>query len=268
MKAERQFLHLSEQIAFDFRKRNVLQDNLGLYLQGQQKHTQIYADYELQLSRAAYLRKQSIQNLDQYLMEFEQKITQNGAKVIWVENAKEAQQQTLKIIQERNQSRVIQSQSTICQEINLEAFLKSNEIQVLQSSISEYIASFSSQKSGHLVDPLSHLSSKEILEIIKKEIDHQTIGEPEVLLNQLSEIVKKQFKDIKIGISGANFLLADTGGIAISENEGNIRLINSLCDTHIVVAGIDKILAKTTDLDIFWTQYLLSTATGQPLTSL
>ena len=266
MKAERQFLHHSEQIAFDFRKRNILQDNLGLYLQGQHKHTQIYADYELQLSRAAFLRKQSIQNLDQYLMDFEQKIIQNGAKVIWVESYKEAQQEILKIIHEHNADKIIQSQSATCQEINLDGFLQKNEIKILHSSISQYIASFTSQKSGHLVDALSHLSTQEIIEIIKKEIDHQTLGEPETLLTQLSEVVKNQFKDIKIGISGANFLLADTGGIAISENEGNIRLINSLCDTHIVLAGIDKVLAKTTDLDIFWS-LLAGSATGQNLTT-
>ena len=266
MKANKQFVYLSEQIAFDLKKRNTIQENLSLYQQGQVKNTQLYTDYELQLSRAAYLRKQSIHNLDQYLMAFEQKITQKGGKVIWAENAKEAQQEILNIIKERSLHTVIQGQSTTSTEIDLENFLQKNQITPLKSSVSQFIASLSKQESGHFTDALSHLSSRDILEILKKEVDDQTLGEPKVLLDQVKKILWEQLQGVKLGISGANFLLADTGGIAITENEGNIRLINLLCDTHIVLAGIDKVIAHTADLDIFWT-LLAGHATGQTLSA-
>lgn len=266
MNAQQKFLLLSEPIAFDHKHRNTLHANLNQHHQSFKKSIHNFDDYELAISRAAFLRKETLASLDKYLLAFEDKLVRNGGQVIWAENARQAQEEILKIIQERQSNELIKAQSSTCDEIGLKAFLEAKQITVRESSFGATLAAYEGRSSRHLVDPLGHLNPKEILNISTQLFDNQAYSEPDVLIQKARSFMKDQWEGIRIGISGANFLLADIGGIAITENEGNIRWLNKHCSTHIVLVGIEKVISRSQDLDLFWS-LLAGSATGQTLTA-
>lgn len=266
MNLSKQFLVDSEKKAFDSKHRNTINQNLNQYQQSHQKSIQQYKDYELAKNQAAYIKTQALENLDKYLSEFEENFTRNGGKVIWAENAKEALTSIKEIIEEKNIKKVIKSKSMTTEEIGLNDFLEDNRVQVLESDLGEYILQLAEQKPYHIVTPAMHLSKDEISDIFKKNLEVKTTNK----IEELTEIAKKQlrgeFQEAELGITGANFLVADVGGVAITENEGNARLSTTFPKIHIAIAGIEKIIPSIENLDLFWS-VLASNGTGQKITA-
>jgi len=206
-----------------------------------------------------------MENLDKYLPEFESNFQRRGGKVIWANDAEEANREILNIIQKAGAKTVVKSKSMVTEEIQLNEFLEANHIESLETDLGEYIVQLLGQRPYHIVTPAMHLSKEDIAKLFNEKFGTPIDATPEQLTAKARELLRDKYVQADVGITGANFLLADTGSIAITENEGNARLSISFPKIHIAVVGIEKIIPSIADLDLFWP--MLSThGTGQNLT--
>ena len=262
---ETAFLKDSASKAFEPRHRQIINYNIDRYDRAVQKGLTSFHHLENSKRKAHIIKWRMMENLDKLLPEFESNFLQKGGKVIWANDADEAREEIWKIMQQAGAKSVVKSKSMTTEEIELNDFLEKKGIHTLETDLGEYIVQLLGQKPYHIVTPAMHLSLKDIAELF-----HQRFGTPleasaEELTLKARELLREQYTSADVGITGGNFLVADTGSIAITENEGNARLSTTFPKIHIAIVGIEKIIPSLADLDLFW-PLLSSHGTGQRLT--
>jgi L-lactate dehydrogenase complex protein LldF len=259
------FQQASEAKVFDKEHRSKLQFNIGQYnkkvVQGKQQFTNI----ELAKTRAAGLRNKVIENLDKYLIEFEANFIKRGGKIIWAQDAAEAAREIAQVLIKNSVTSVIKSKSMVTEEISLNEHLKKEGIESLETDLGEYIQQVDNEAPYHIVTPAIHKSKEDVAKLFHEKLGTAPDMTPQQVMTWVREHMRDKYINAGAGITGANFLIADTGAIAVSENEGNGVLSMGFPKLHIVVTGIEKVIPSQNDLDLFWP--LLSTfGTGQQLT--
>ncbi len=251
--------------AGDLNHRRKINFNIGKYNavvpQGKQQFTDLLAAREM----AKNIKHKAINSLDNYLLEFEKNITARGAKVIWANDSKEALDTIGKICKEKNCKTLVKSKSMVTEEIHLNQYLEANGIESVETDLGEYIQQLDGEPPYHIVTPAMHKSKEDVAKLF-----HDKLGVPANLSpTELTLIARKNLREkyaqAEVGVTGANFIVADIGGIAVTENEGNGRLSCALPKTHIVVVGIEKIIPSMADLALFW-PLLATFGTGQQVT--
>lgn len=261
----KQFLLDSETKAFDLGHRATIKFNIGKYNAAVKRGLTQYTDHELARERASYIKTTTINNLDKYLMEFESNFTARGGKVIWARDAEEALREIGQIMKRKRARSVVKSKSMSTEEIHLNDFLEKNGIETVETDLGEYIVQLAEQRPYHIVTPAMHMSKKDIADLFVRKLNIAPTDNAEELVLTARKLLRDKYTAAEVGITGANYLLADVGGIAVTENEGNARLSTSFPKTHIAIVGIEKMLPSIMDLDLFWP--LLSTSgTGQNVT--
>ena len=216
--------------------------------------------------RAKNIKWQAIETLDQQLELFETTISRRGAKVLWAETADEALAEILKICEAKNCRTVVKSKSMATEELHLNKFLEQHGIESVETDLGEYIQQLDDEPPYHIVTPAMHKSKEDVARLFTKKLGTPPNLSPGELTLVARQKLREKYTAAEIGITGANFIVADIGGIAITENEGNGRLSCAWPKTHIVIVGLEKVLPSVHDLALFWP--LLSTyGTGQKITS-
>ena len=265
MSAADQFLKTANTKAFDIPHRNTINHNMSKYYSAVEIGKQLYTNQELARSRASYIKTQTIDNLDKYLLEFEANFTKNGGKVIWARDSKEALEEIWKIFEKKKARSVVKSKTMTTEEIELNEFLEHKGIETIETDLGEYIVQLAGQKPYHIVTPAMHLSRFDIAKIFADKLGTDYTEDPQELTLIARRLLRDKYLQAEIGITGGNFLIADIGGVAVTENEGNARMSTTFPKTHIAIVGIEKMLPSVCDLDLFWP--LLSTSgTGQTVT--
>lgn len=208
---------------------------------------------------------EAIEHLDKYLEQFERVFTGNGGKVIWAEDDVQARAEILKICHAKGARTIVKSKSMVTEEIHLNKFLTEHKIDVIETDLGEYIQQLDGEPPYHIVAPAMHKSKEDVAKLFHEKLDVAPNLLPEQLTMVAREKLREKYSEAEIGITGANFILADVGGIAVTENEGNARLSTSFPKTHIVITGIEKILPSIKDLDLFW-PLLATHGSGQKIT--
>lgn len=259
------FLGTSQQKSFDLDHRRIINFNIGKYDAAVARGLSKFANLENSKRKAHVIKWKVMENLDKLLPEFEANFQRKGGKVLWANDAAEAKREILNIIKKAGAKTVIKSKSMVTEEIHLNEFLEDNHISALESDLGEYIVQLLGQKPYHIVTPAMHLSKEDIAKLFHEKFDTPIDATPEQLTLKARELLREKYTSADIGITGGNFLIADTGSIALTENEGNARLSTTFPKIHIAIVGIEKIIPSLGDLDLFWP--LLSThGTGQNLT--
>lgn len=224
-----------------------------------------FSDNNLVKERAKNIKWRALETLDQHLEEFEMHFTNRGGKVIWAANSQEALDEILQICKEKKCKTVVKSKSMVTEEIHLNEFLKKHEIESVETDLGEYIQQLDGEPPYHIVTPAMHKSKEDVAKLFENKLGTPSRLSPQELTLVAREKLREKFVQAEIGITGANFLISDIGGVAITENEGNARLSTAWPRTHIVVVGIEKVVSSLTDLALMWP--LLSTyGTGQKVT--
>lgn len=263
-KAE-QFQSDIEVKAFDQQHRKTINNNIGKYNNAVAGALPKFYHLENSKRRAHTVKWKAIENMDRYLLEFEQNFTRRGGKVVWANDAAEANHEILNILRKHSAKMVVKSKSMVTEEIQLNESLIHHQIESVETDLGEYIVQLLGQKPYHIVTPAMHLSKDEIAKLFHEKFGSPIDASPEQITEVARGIMREKFVKADIGITGANFLIADTGSICVTENEGNARLSMSFPKVHIAIAGIEKILPNMADLDLFW-PLLASHGTGQNLT--
>ncbi|WP_207426529.1 LutB/LldF family L-lactate oxidation iron-sulfur protein [Pedobacter sp. SYSU D00535] len=259
------FLETSDNKAFDLNHRRIINFNMGRYHTAVERGLSKLANLDAAKKKAHTIKWRVMENLDKYLPEFEANFQKKGGKVIWANDAEEANREILNILKKANARSVIKSKSMSTEEIHLNEFLEEHHIETLESDLGEYIVQLLGQKPYHIVTPAMHLSKEDIAKLFHEKLGTPADATPEQLTLKAREVLREKYLTADVGITGANFLLADTGSIALTENEGNARLSTTFPKIHIVIAGIEKVIPSITDLDLFW-PLLATHGTGQNLT--
>jgi L-lactate dehydrogenase complex protein LldF len=208
---------------------------------------------------------EAIEHLDKYLEEFERKITARGAKVLWADTVKEAQDYIGAICKQKQCKTLVKSKSMVTEEIHLNAYLEQNGIESVETDLGEYIQQLDGEAPYHIVTPAMHKSKEDVARLFAQKLGTPGGLSPEELTMVARVKLREKYVQAEVGVTGANFILPDIGAIAITENEGNARLSCAWPKTHIVVVGIEKVIPSVHDLPLFWP--LLSTfGTGQKIT--
>lgn len=259
------FISTSDTKAFDLDHRRIINYNIGKYNTAVERGLSKFANLENSKRKAHTVKWKVMENLDKLLPEFEANFQRRGGKVIWANDAEEANKEILQIINKAGAKTVIKSKSMVTEEIHLNEFLEQNHINTLESDLGEYIVQLLGQKPYHIVTPAMHLSKEDIARLFNEKFGTPIDATPEQLTSKARELLREKYTSSDVGITGGNFLIADSGSIALTENEGNARLTTTFPKIHIAIVGIEKIIPTINDLDLFW-PLLSSHGTGQNLT--
>ena len=238
------------EVAFDEEHWQKINYSTGCYEQNFVKGRENYRNLDLEKQRAYTLRNKSLLNLEKLLVDFETHFTENGGKVLWARNADDALTMIFDLIRKEKTNAITRSNSTILDEIELNGFLERKNIRVVETEIARFVLHAAKLKSYHPISPSIHLSKEENNAILTEHFKLKADSSVKQMVNFVRHEVAVESKDAPICITGANFLLSDSGGVVLSENEGNILKSSSSARIHIVVAGIAKMVPSIDDLSV------------------
>ncbi|MEO5995624.1 MAG: LutB/LldF family L-lactate oxidation iron-sulfur protein [Chitinophagaceae bacterium] len=249
----------------DLEHRRKINFNIGKYNASVPFGKMQFNDINLARERAKNSKWRALESLDTRLEEFETAFTKRGGKVLWAENKEQALEQILTICTQKNCKTIVKSKSMVTEEIKLNDFLQKHNIESIETDLGEYIQQLDGEPPYHIVTPAMHKSKEDIAKLFYEKLHTAKNLDPQQLTGIAREKLREKYVEAEIGITGANFIVADIGGIAISENEGNARLSAAWPKTHIAIVGIEKVISSINELGLFWP--LLSTfGTGQKVT--
>ena len=259
------FLAKSTIKAADLEHRRKINFNIGRYNSVVPLGKQQFSDLELARERAKNIKWRAIETLDQQLENFEASFTARGGKVIWAETADQAREAILEICREKNCKTLVKSKSMVTEEIRLNEFLEKHDIESVETDLGEYIQQLDGESPYHIVTPAMHKSKEDVAKLFAEKLGTDPKLNPEQLTLEARARLREKYVQAEVGVTGANFLISDIGGVAVTENEGNARLSCAWPSTHIVVVGIEKMIPSMQDLGLFW-PLLATYGTGQWVT--
>ncbi len=249
----------------DLDHRQKINFNIGKYNSVVPIAKQQFDDISIVKERAKNIKWRALETLDQHLEEFEMHFTSRGGKVLWAENSQEALDEILAICKEKNCRTIVKSKSMVTEEIHLNDFLQKNNIESIETDLGEYIQQLDGEPPYHIVTPAMHKSKEDVAKLFEEKLGTAANLSPENLTLEARKKLREKYVNAEIGITGANFVISDIGGIALTENEGNGRLSTAWPKTHIVIVGIEKMIPSLTDLALLW-PLLATYGTGQKVT--
>lgn len=225
-----------------------------------------YRNLDLEKQRAYTLRNKALLGLEKLLVDFETHFTENGGKVLWARNADDALTMVFDIIRKEKANAIMRSNSTVLDEIELNGFLERKNIRVVETEVARFILHNGQQKSYHPLAPSIHLSKEENNAILTSAFKLKADSSAKQMVNFVRHEVGIESQKVSVCITGANFLLSDTGGVVLTENEGNILKSTSIAKVHIVIAGIAKVIPNMDDLGVLLPLLSLHSS-GQSMTA-
>ena len=193
---------------------------------------------------AAEIKWEAVNHLDRYLDEFATRLEARGTKVFWAPDAQAARDYIVGVAREHKVRSIIKSKSMTAEEIHLNDALEKNDFEVVESDLGEFIVQLRKEPPYHIVFPAMHLTRQQISDLFHDQLGSDPTTSPEDLTMVARRVMRKKYCEADMGISGANFAIAETGMISITENEGNARLTTSLPKIHVAILGVEKVLPK------------------------
>jgi L-lactate dehydrogenase complex protein LldF len=228
-------------------------------------------DWQELRSAAAAIRDEALRDLGTYLQQFEERCTAAGGTVHWAADAAEARRIVVSLLRDEGASEVIKVKTMTSTEILLNPALEAARIQPVETDLAELILQLSKDEPSHIVVPALHVNRSQIRDIFAQKMGLENLSDdPEELTAAARTYLRNKFLTVPTAISGANFLVAETGSVAVVESEGNGRMCLTLPRTLITLAGIEKVIPRFSDLEVML-QLLARSATGErmnPYTSL
>jgi L-lactate dehydrogenase complex protein LldF len=262
------FLSDSGKNCENIQKKYVLSKNLNHFFGKWNMGRSQFSNIQLARKKLHHVRYKNIENLEKNLTEFETKFKTNGGNIFLAPGKNEALQFILQIIQKTGAKKIVKSKSMVCEEIELEDFLKEHDVSVLETDLGEFLVQIAGEKPSHITAPALHKSKIEIYDLLNEKYGQQFDDntKPEVAVRFVRNLLREEYAKAEVGITGCNFLIANQGAVALTENEANAILSASFPKTHIIVTSVEKIIYSLDTLELFQTM-LASHGTGQTITT-
>ena len=247
--------HLFEKNARAALANETLQKALGRFQSGfslQRKRASArLPEFDELSDRARQIKDHTLGKLDSYLEQFEQAVIAGGGCVHWASSSEDARQIILKICRDVDAKSVTKGKSMIAEEIALNPFLEEKGIKPIETDLGEYIIQLREEPPSHIIAPAIHVLKEGVATTFKEthtKLDpSRSLDEPRDLVDEAREILRAKFLEADVGITGANFLISETGSVIIVTNEGNGDLTQTLPRVHIVLASLEKVVPSLED---------------------
>lgn len=224
-----------------------------------------YADPNRLRQLAGAIKQHTVENLDTYLPQVEAKMKANGVQVHWASTGEAACQAVLDIMRARNATKIVKAKTMVSEEIELAHFLEQQGMEALETDLGEFIVQIDHDHPSHIVRPIIHKSRKEIAQSFEREGLGAYNDDPETITRRARQYLRHKYLTADVGLTGANFVSAESGRITLVTNEGNSRFCMAATKCHIALIGIEKIVPRDRDLAILL-NLLGRSATAQELT--
>lgn len=209
-----------------------------------------YSDLDLEKERASNIRTKAFKKLDKLLVDFDTNFTANGGKLFWANDANDAKQMILSILSQEKVKKILKAKSSTLEEIGLTSFLMMKKIKVVDTNIGDFVCSLYNERPYNIQFPAAHKKTEEIASVYSEQFGIKENCNAKQLTICTKNVLKDDMLNAEALITGANFLVSNTGSVVLTENEGNILKSTSFSHIHIVVAGIDKLITSMEDLGV------------------
>ena len=265
--AAQRFLQDAAVKSADLVHREIIRRGMDSYDAAHLKGRARIKDWEAAREKCQEIKRDAINHLDRFLLQFEEKVVARGGHVYWAANAEEACAYVKNLAIRLGVRTVVKSKSMVTEEIHLSPALEREGIKVWETDLGEFIVQLRNEAPYHIVTPAMHLNRGQIATLFREKLDPGiSSDDPADLMAVARRKLREAFFTAEMGISGANFLVADAGVVAISTNEGNGRLCTSIPPINVVVTGIEKVIPRLEDLAVLW-PVLATSGTGQGITT-
>jgi len=214
--------------------------------------------------QARAIKEATLQRLDHWLALLVDTVEGRGGHVHYATSAEEARRIVLDIAKRTGARMAVKSKSMATEEIHLNEALEAAGVTPVETDLGEYIIQLAHERPSHIIAPAIHKTKGQVAELFARELKRETVPDPEVLTRIARVELREKFLQADLGISGANFAVAETGTVVLVTNEGNGRMVTSLPRVHVAVMGVEKVIPSMTDLAVFLA-ILAKSATGQKL---
>ena len=221
-------------------------------------------DPEVLRERAQAIKQRTLRELDRHLDRLTAEIRRAGGQIHFAADGRECVDIVLRLAKERGVRSVVKSKTMASEEVHLNAALEAAGITVAETDLGEWIIQLAKEPPSHIIAPAIHKTTRQVAELFSAAVGEKLPPDPEVLTAAARRELRQKFLQADMGVSGANFAVAETGTIVIVTNEGNGRLVTTLPRIHVAIMGMEKIIPSLTDLMVFL-QILARSATGQKM---
>src|ERR1041385_3953681 len=250
----------------DVQLRSALKNATSLFGEKRKQAVAAVPNWEELRNQARAIKDEVLSDLDLYLNEFVRNAESRGATVHWARDGAEANQIICGLALARKARTIVKSKSMTTEETHLNDALEAAGMQVVETDLGEYIIQLADEPPSHIIAPAIHKTRHQVGELFTAELGMPPTDDIDKMTSTARATLRDRFAAADAGISGVNFAIAETGTIVIVENEGNIRLTTSLPRIHIAMMGIEKVIPRFKDLDVFL-KLLPRSGTGQRLTA-
>jgi L-lactate dehydrogenase complex protein LldF len=212
------------------------------------------------------VKRHTIENLDYYLAQFAGSVERNGGKVHWASTAADVCRIVVDVVKRSAAGEVVKAKSMVGEEVELNAALNGAGIRAIETDLGEFIIQLAGERPAHIVAPAIHKTREDVSDLFAENLNTERTAVPEELTAIARRALREMFQKAGVGVSGANFVVAETGTVVTVENEGNIRMCTTVPRVHIALVGIEKVIPRTADLGTFL-RLLGRSGTGQKLTT-
>ncbi|MBW1951702.1 MAG: lactate utilization protein [Deltaproteobacteria bacterium] len=225
-----------------------------------------YPQWEAWREQARAIKAEVIDHLDDFLEQLQRQVRSWGGEVLWAEDATQARRLILEVARRHQVQAVVKAKSMATEEINLNPALEAAGITVSETDLGEFIVQLAGNRPSHITAPALHLNREQIADLFSDRLGVRPQTDPSCLSRQGARFLRPSFWEAQMGITGVNFAAAASGTLVMLENEGNLRLSATVPPVHLALMGIEKIIPRLTDLEVFL-RLLPASATGQRLTA-
>ena len=227
-------------------------------------------EFEQLRASARQIKEHTLSHLDEYLLQFEQQVKANGGQVHWASTPKQATDLVVDLCREAKATKVTKGKTMVGEEVGLNEALEAAGISPVETDLGEYIIQLAEEPPSHIIAPAIHKTREQITSLFKQHHARYGLTQPletvPAIVDEARQVLRQEFIQAEVGITGANLLIAESGSTVLVTNEGNGDLTASLPRVHIVIASIEKVVPTLEDATVIL-RLLSRSATGQEITS-
>ncbi|HWS85820.1 MAG TPA: LutB/LldF family L-lactate oxidation iron-sulfur protein [Pyrinomonadaceae bacterium] len=223
-------------------------------------------DWERLRSRARAIKEHTVEHLDFYLAQLADKVERGGGHVFWAQTAEDARRYITELAARKGCGVAVKSKSMMTEEIGLNAALEAAGVEAVETDLGEYIVQLAGERPSHINMPAIHKTRGDVADLFTAKLGVERDDDIARMAGLARRVLRRRFAEAGMGITGVNYAVAETGTLVLVENEGNIRLTNSLPRVHVALMGIEKVIPRLEDVDVFL-RLLSRSASGQQLCS-
>ena len=239
---------------------------LGTTLHSRDEAVAEVENWEELRQHARDVKAHTLSQLADYLTGLEQKVVEQGGRVIWAQDSEQAVEFIVDLAHKKGIRQVIKGKSMLCEEMHLNEALERARVHPVETDLGEYIVQLAGEVPSHLLAPALHKSRAEIAQLFTEKVGMTPTQDVMEITATARRILRRHFLTARMGITGVNFAVAETGTVVVVENEGNVRLAASMPEIHVAVMGIEKVIPRLADLAVLL-KVLTRSATGQKITT-